>query len=146
MGSKPVRSKFFIFLEPGKKIKKKIFQEKSVFYRKISVFIRKIGDFCADFFISDFSIPISFPAPPKSDISPKNRPKSAIFLSMNTSHKNKGHPNLTLVFVFECYFLFSKIRRTKKMFDPKFFTILKKLNQDNKNNFHRTLKLCFLCF
>ena len=70
------------------KIRKKIFQEKSGFFSKNRYLSENIGfywknrRFFADFFISDFSISISFPAPLKSDISPKNRPKSAIFLSM----------------------------------------------------------------
>ena len=76
MGSKPVRSNFLHIFGVRKKIKKKIFQEKSVF-------IGKIGDFSPIFFFR-FFIPISFPAPSKSDFSPKNRPKSAIFLSMFT--------------------------------------------------------------
>ena len=71
----PSKTIFCIFLESGKKSKKKKFQEKSVF-------IGKIGDFSLIFFFSNFSIPISFPAPPKSDFSPKNRSKSTIFLSM----------------------------------------------------------------
>ena len=66
---------FAYFWSQEKNQKKKNFQEKSVF-------IRKNRRFFADFFFSDFSIPISFLAPPKSDFSPKNRPKSAIFLSM----------------------------------------------------------------
>ena len=91
MGSKPVRSKFFIFLEPRKKSeiffsrKNRDFSVKIGKHRYLSEnigFYQKNRRFFADFFISDFSIPISFPAPPKSDISPKNRPKSAIFLSM----------------------------------------------------------------
>ena len=90
----PSEAIFCIFLESGKKSKKKKFQEKSVFIGKNRFFseknrvlsekigfYRKNRRFFADFF-SDFSIPISFPAPPKSDFSPKNRPKSAIFLSM----------------------------------------------------------------
>ena len=85
---------FCIFLESGKKKKKKNFQEKSVFigknrfFRGKSVFIGK-NRFLSEksaifrrFFFFDFSILISFPAPPKSDFSPKNRPKSVIFLSM----------------------------------------------------------------
>ena len=49
------------------------------------------------FFFSDFSIPISFPAPPKSDFSSKNRPKSAIFLSMG------GRPNYANITFFELF-------------------------------------------
>ena len=80
MGSKLVKSNFLHIFGVRKKIKKKKkFQEKLVF-------IGKIGDFSPIFFFSDFSIPISFPAPPKSDFTPKNRPKSAIFLSMVDSN------------------------------------------------------------
>ena len=82
VGSKPVRSNFFIFLEPGKK--SEIF------------FSRKNRRFFSDFFTHDFSIPKSFPAPPKSDFSPKNRPKLAIFLSLGT------HMSLFLSF-FICF-------------------------------------------
>ena len=88
---------FCIFLESGKKSKKKNFQEKSVFigknrffrgkigfFQKKSVFFGKIGDFSPIFFFSDFSTAISFPGPPISDFSPKNRPISAIFCSLCT--------------------------------------------------------------
>ena len=74
----PSEAIFCIFLESGKKSKKKNFQEKSVFFGEKSVFIGKI----ADFFFSDFSTAKSFPSPPKSDFSPKNRPISTIFLSL----------------------------------------------------------------
>ena len=89
VGSKPVRSKFFIFLEPEKKSEIFFPRKNRDFSVKIGIlsgnigFYRKNRRFFADFFISDFFISISFPAPPKSDISPKNRPKSAIFLSMD---------------------------------------------------------------
>ena len=81
VGSKPVRSNFFIFLEPGKK--------SEIFFRKILVFYRKNRRFFSDFFTSDFSIPKSFPAPPKSDFSSK----SAIFLSLLRSvcRRHKVH-------------------------------------------------------
>ena len=84
MGSKPVRSKFFIILEPGKK--SEIF-----FSGKIGIFLENIGiyqknqRFFADFFSSDFSTRKSFPAPPKTDFLPKNRSKKPIFLSMSTT-------------------------------------------------------------
>ena len=82
MGLKPVRSNFFTYFWSQEKNQKKFFfQEKSVFFGEKSVFIGKIGYF-APIFFPDFSILISFPAPPKSDFSPKNRPKSVIFLSM----------------------------------------------------------------
>ena len=58
--------------------------QKQTFGEKL-VFIGKIGDFSPIFF-PDFSIPISFPVPPKSDFSLKNRQKSAIFLSMDISY------------------------------------------------------------
>ena len=48
---------------------------------KIGIY-RKNRRFFSDFFTPDFSIPKSFPAPPKSDFSQKNPPKSAIFWSM----------------------------------------------------------------
>ena len=64
------------------KLQKKNFQEKSVFIGKNRFFFLKNRRFFSDFFIFDFSIPKSFSAPPKSDFSPKNRTKSAIFLSM----------------------------------------------------------------
>ena len=88
MGSKPVRSNFFIFLEPWKKSEiffpRKIgfFFGKNRFLSEKIGFYRKNRRFFSDFFTSDFSIPKSFPAPPKSDFSPKNRTKSPIFLSM----------------------------------------------------------------
>ena len=72
----PFKAIFYIFLESGKKSKKKI-QEKSVF-------IGKIGDFFHIFF-SDFSTAKSFPGPSKSDFCPKNRPISTIFLSLPTT-------------------------------------------------------------
>ena len=61
------------------------YREKSDFFGKISDFFRKIGDFCrffSDFFAEDFSTRKSFPPPPKTDFSPKNRPKKSIFLSL----------------------------------------------------------------
>ena len=67
-----------------------IFRKKSVFYREISVFIGKYRYF-ADFLPSDFSTAKSFPGPPKSDFSPKNRPISAIFLSLVTRHIVKAN-------------------------------------------------------
>ena len=86
---------FCIFLESGKKSKKKNFQEKSVFIGKSRFFseknrflsekigfYRKNQRFFADFFFPDFSTAKSFPGPPKSDFSPKNWPISAIFLSL----------------------------------------------------------------
>ena len=92
MGSKPVRSKFFIFLEPGKKLEIFFFQEKSGFFEKYRYFIgkyrylsenigiyRKNRQFFVDFFTSDFSTRKSFPAPPK------NRSKKPIFLSIATA-------------------------------------------------------------
>ena len=92
VGSKPVEAIFHIF---GAREKISFFQEKSVFFGKYRYFIgkyrylsEKIGIYrknrriFSDFFTPDFSIPKSFPAPPKSDFSPKNRPKSAIFLSL----------------------------------------------------------------
>ena len=39
-------------------------------------------DFFTDFFANDFSTRKSFPTPPKTDFSPKNRPKKSIFLSL----------------------------------------------------------------
>ena len=75
MGSKPVRSNFLHIFGVRKKIKKKKFPGKIGFYRKNRRFF-------ADFFFPDFSIAKSFPGPPKSDFSPKNRPISAIFLSL----------------------------------------------------------------
>ena len=68
------------------------FREKSDFFGKISDFFRKIGDFCrffSDFFTEDFSTRKSFPPPPKTDFSPKNRPKKSIFLSLALT-KGKG--------------------------------------------------------
>ena len=80
----PSEATFCIFLESGKKSKKKKFPGKIGFYRKKSVFIGKIGDFSPIFFF-DFSTAKSFPGPPKSDFSPKNRPISAIFCSLTIS-------------------------------------------------------------
>ena len=82
------------------KIRNFFFQEKSGFFGKNRYFIgkyryfigkyrylsenigiyRKNRRFFADFLPSDFSTAKSFPGPPKSDFSPKNRPISAIFL------------------------------------------------------------------
>ena len=60
MGLNPFRSNFFfIFLEPREKI-------------------RNIGDF----FTNNFTFPKSFPIQPKTDFSPKNRPKKTIFWSL----------------------------------------------------------------
>ena len=113
VGSKPVGSNFLHIFGVRKKKKKKNFQEKSVFfgeksvfigknrflseknrfYRKKSVLSEKIGfigknrRFFADFFFSDFSTAKSFPSPPISDFSPKNRPISAKFCSLVTSNK-----------------------------------------------------------
>ena len=81
MDSKPVRSNFLHIFGVRKKIKKK-FQEKSVFFRRKIGFYRKNRRFFADFLFSDFSTAKSFSNPPKSDFSSKNRPISAIFLSL----------------------------------------------------------------
>ena len=78
-GSKPIRRYFFIFLELRKKSKKKISSKNRVFSEKIGILSGKIGiyrknqRFFFDFFSSDFSTRKSFPAPPKTDFSPKNR-------------------------------------------------------------------------
>ena len=84
----PLEAIFCIFLESGKKSKKKFFQEKSVFFGEKSGFIGK-NRFLSEqsaifhrFFFSDFSLAKSFPGPQKSDFSRKNRPISAIFLSL----------------------------------------------------------------
>ena len=96
VGSKPVRSNFLHIFGVRKKNQKKnfsrkyrflsvkigFFRRKIGFYRKKSDFIGKIGDFSPIFFFSDFSTAKSFPSPPKSDFSPKNRPISAIFCSL----------------------------------------------------------------
>ena len=86
---------FCIFLESGKKSKKKKIQEKSVFIGKNRFFSGKNRFFFGKnrflseksaifrrFFFPDFSTTISFPGPPISDFSPKNRPISAIFCSL----------------------------------------------------------------
>ena len=60
------------------------FLEKSNFFGKIS----DISDFLpfslffTDFFSSDFFLSKSFPCHPKTDFSPKNRPKNPIFCSL----------------------------------------------------------------
>ena len=105
MGSKPVRSKFFIFFEPGKKSeiffpRKNWDFSKNIgilsgnigIYRKNRDFSKNIGilsgnigiyqknrRFFADFFTSNFFTRKSFLAPPKTDFSPKNRSKKPIF-------------------------------------------------------------------
>ena len=86
-------------------------QEKSGFFGKyrylsenISIY-RKNRRFFADFLPSDFSTAKSFPGPPKSDFSPKNRPISAIFLSLNL-----GIPNLSSQFTFDAIYVGIKIR------------------------------------
>ena len=51
-------------------------------YRIFPIFRRKIRDFSrffTDFFSSDFFLSKSFPCHPKTDFSPKNRPKNPIF-------------------------------------------------------------------
>ena len=61
------------------------FREKSDFFGKMSEFFdfsAKNRRFFAEIFSVDFSTAKSFPGPPKSDFSPKNRPISAIFLSL----------------------------------------------------------------
>ena len=58
-------------------------------YRAFSGNIEKSAKnlrFFADFFTNDFSFPKSFPTQPKTDFSPKNRPKKPIFWSLSTRH------------------------------------------------------------
>ena len=78
MGSKPVRSKFFIFLEPGKKSEIFFSRKNRDFSENIGIY-QKIRRFFADFFTSDFSTRKSFPASPKTDFSLKNQSKKSIF-------------------------------------------------------------------
>ena len=93
VGSKPVRSNFLHIFGVRKKIKKKNFQEKSVFIGKNRFFSGK-NRFLSEksaifrrFFFSDFSTAKSFLGPPKSDFSPKNQPISKIFLSLGTGKR-----------------------------------------------------------
>ena len=87
----PSEATFYIFLESRKKQgKNQKFRKISVFSRKYRVFSGNIGKsmknrrFFADFFINDISFSKSFPTQPKTDFSPKNRPKKPIFWSLTT--------------------------------------------------------------
>ena len=90
-GFETYQKQFFHIFGAREKIKIFFFLEKSGFFGKYRYLSEKIGiyrknrRFFFDFFTPDFSIPKSFPAPPKSDFSQKNRPKSAIFCSMVAS-------------------------------------------------------------
>ena len=90
------QKQFFAYFWSQEKNQKKIFSrknrflsvkigffgEKSVFIGKNRFLSEKSAIFRRFFFFSDFSTAKSFPGPPKSDFSPKNRPISAIFLSL----------------------------------------------------------------
>ena len=52
------------------------------FFREISEKSAKNRRFFADFFTNNFSFSKSFPTQPKTDFSPKNRPKKPIFWSL----------------------------------------------------------------
>ena len=90
-GFKTHQKQIFHIFGTKEKIRNFFSKKNRDFSEKIGILSGNIGiyrknrRFFADFFISDFFILISFPAPPKSDISPKNRPKLAIFLSMPTT-------------------------------------------------------------
>ena len=80
----PSEAIFSYFWSQGKsreKIRNFFFQENQVFSENIGIYLKN-QRFFSDFFTSDFSTRKSFPAPPKTDFSPKNRPKKMIFLSM----------------------------------------------------------------
>ena len=79
-GFETCQKQFFHIFGAREKIRKIFFQEKISFYRKNRRFF-------SDFFYFRFSIPKSFSAPPKSDFSPKNRTKLAIFLSMTAAYR-----------------------------------------------------------
>ena len=76
------------WLEPEKKSEFFFSRKNRDFSEKIGILSGNIGiyrknrRFFSDFFTSDFSIRKYFPAPPKTDFLPKNRPKKTIFLSM----------------------------------------------------------------
>ena len=105
------QKQFFAYFWSQEKNQKKKFSRKNRFLSvKIGFFSgknrflsEKSAIFRRFFFFSDFSIPISFPAPSKFDFSPKNRPKSAIFLSML-----RGSLFFSLFFFKVNYFLKSK--------------------------------------
>ena len=78
---------FFAYFWSQEKNKNKKFPGKIGFFSGINRFLSEKSAIFHRFFFSDFSIPISFPAPPKSDFSSKNRPKSAIFLSMSMTNQ-----------------------------------------------------------
>ena len=96
MGSKPIRSNFFIFFEPRKKQGKIInlkFKEKSIFFGKNRGFFlenwffsRKNWvfpenrQFFSNFFTSDFSFPKSFPTQPKTVFAEKSAEKNDFFV------------------------------------------------------------------
>ena len=64
MGSKPDRSIFFTFLEPGKKSEKNFSmknREKSVFFSEIIGIFPKNRRFFAEIFLNDFSMDFSSP-------------------------------------------------------------------------------------
>ena len=86
MGSKPIRSNFFIFFEPRNKRKKQFSMK----------FQEKIGDFFSfDCFQCKF-----FRSSQKTDFSAINRPKNSIFFSLLSSHSLKTkkfrNPNITM--------------------------------------------------
>ena len=96
MGSKPIRSNFFIFFEPRKKqgknhkfeISGKIdfFREKSGFFLENWFFSRKNRvfpenrQFFSNFCTSDFSFPKSFPTQPKTVFAEKSAEKNDFFV------------------------------------------------------------------
>ena len=75
------QKQFFHIFGAKEKNKKKNFQEKMIFIGKNRFLLEKSAIFLR-FFTSDFSFPKSFPIQPKTDFSPKNRPKKMIFLSL----------------------------------------------------------------
>ena len=84
---------FHTFLEPRKKSEIFFSRKNRDFLEKIGILSGNIGiyrknrRFFSDFFTSDFSTRKSFPAPPKTDFSLKNRSKKTIFLSMIVLHQ-----------------------------------------------------------
>ena len=111
----PAEAIFCIFLESGKNQKKKFPGKIGFFWRKIG-FYRKNRRFFTDFFFSDFSTAKSFPGPPKSDFSPKNRPISTIFLSLLSIYidtnncttyvkKKKSYTTLEIIQFIPCFFV-----------------------------------------
>ena len=95
-GSKPVRSIFFTFLEPGKK-SEKIFSGKNRFFfgknRDLSEIIGifpKNRRFFAEIFLNDFSMDFSSPLQPITEKSSKNRSIFSIFCSLPKTNQTRN--------------------------------------------------------